>query len=455
MTPSLARALAEFTATTRYEALPAGSIRTAKVGLVDCIGVMIAGSNEAPVRILRDTLCQGDGVAEAAILFSEARCSAPNAAWVNGAAAHVLDYDDFARGHPSAVLVPAILAEADAVGSQGKDVLAAYVVGYEVWMDLVTREPASYQMRGLHPTPLFGAIAAAAACASLRALDPDRATHALGLAAAQASGLTASYGTMAKCMQVGRAAAAGVLSARMAANGLTADARALDHERGFLRAMSPRLEVDLETPAAVGQRWRSVEAGLSVKRYPVCYCAHRVIDGALALAERHGVQVDRVSAIEAELSDVHAEILQHHRPVTALEAKFSAEFAVSAALVAGNVGLAELRDEFVRSPEVQGLMPRVSIATNRDYDPALPGFARSDAVRIRLDDGSCLDSGPVERALGSAERPLHASDLHRKFLDCVQAGNPALDGPRLLEMLEAIERVSSVGQLHHARPENP
>ena len=139
---------------------------------------------------------------------------APAAAWINSTAGHVLDYDDVAFGHPSVVIVPAILAEAEALAASGADIVTAYIAGYETWMELVTRERDNYQMKGWHPTPLIGAVAAAAACANLRRLNATAATSALGLAAAQASGITASYGTMAKAMQVGKAAHTGVMSAR-------------------------------------------------------------------------------------------------------------------------------------------------------------------------------------------------------------------------------------------------
>ncbi len=123
------------------------------------------------------------------------------------------------------------VAEAEALDASGADLLTAYAAGFEIWMGLITRERDNYQMKGWHPTPLIGALAAAAACANLRRLDAPAATSALELAAAQASGITASYGTPAKAMQVGKAASTGLLSARMAADGMRTALDALDHER--------------------------------------------------------------------------------------------------------------------------------------------------------------------------------------------------------------------------------
>lgn len=387
MTQALAQEVGTFAAALRFGELPPDALRTAKTGLIDCIAVIVAGSKELPVQALRKTLAAMGGVAESTLYFSNERMPAPAAAWINGAAGHVLDYDDVARGHPSVVIVPAILAEGEALDASGADVLTAYVAGYETWMEIVSREPDNYQMQGWHPTPLIGALAAAAACANLRRLDAAASTSAIGLAAAQASGITASYATMAKAMQVGKAAHAGVLSARLAAHGMTASPDALDHERGFLRAISPAGNVDVQTAPRLGRRWHIVEQGLSIKRYPMCYCAHRAIDATLDLVARRPLKAEQIGKIEVALGKIQATTLKNHQPATGLDAIFSAEFAVAAALLAGNVGLREVSDDFVRRAEVQDLMRRVEVVTNEDYDPDAPGLSRYDQVRIFLRGG--------------------------------------------------------------------
>jgi 2-methylcitrate dehydratase PrpD len=447
---TLAQTLGEFVAQLRYDALPSEAIDTAKIGFVDCIAVIIAGAREVPVQLLRQTLADDGGAEQATLYFSDEKMPAPNAAWINAAAGHILDYDDFARGHPSVVIVPALLAEAEHIGASGSDILTAYVAGYETWMNLVVREPNNYQMKGWHPTPLIGSLAAAAACANLRKLDAGAAASALGLAAAQTCGITASYGTMAKSLQVGKAAHTGVLSARLAARGVTCAADVLDGEKGFLRAVSPLGNVDLAAPSGLGQRWQIIETGLSIKRYPVCYCAHRIIDGAIDLRTAHNLDPCDVEKIDVTISDVHHTILKNHRPQKDMEARFSAEFGVAASLIAGRVGFMELADDFVQRPDVQALMARTVIHTNQDYDPEFSGFAMADSVRISMRDGTRLDSGPVRYPLGHAKRPLNSSDLEKKFLDCLATGNPALDARTLLRQLLALENITSIRELYEA-----
>jgi len=165
MAVALTRDLGHFVASLRYRDIPQEALATIRTGFADCVGVMLAGALQPAPRILQETLVP---VGNEAILWSGAgRASAMDAAWINGTAAHALDFDDVAlRGHPSVVLVPAILAEAEAVGASGQDMMRAYAAGYETWAELVRRDPDHQHKKGWHPTGVFGAVAAAAACAA-------------------------------------------------------------------------------------------------------------------------------------------------------------------------------------------------------------------------------------------------------------------------------------------------
>lgn len=237
----LTAALGDFVANLRYEDIPATAVAIAKQGIADCVGVMLAGSAEPAVAAVRRGFAPDTAGGGSSICFGPERAPAHVAAWVNGTAAHVLDYDDVALkgSHPSAVLVPAILAEAEAVGASGRDMLRAYAAGFETWGELISRDRGNYQRKGWHPTGVFGAVGAAAACAALRGATAQEAAHALGIAASQASGVMANLGFMTKPMHAGKAAACGLLAARFAAAGLTAAPNAIEHEQGYLGALSP------------------------------------------------------------------------------------------------------------------------------------------------------------------------------------------------------------------------
>jgi 2-methylcitrate dehydratase PrpD len=153
----LTKSLGQFVADLSPNRLPEEAARIARMGFIDTIGTMIAGRNEDSVRIMTETLAPGDG--PATLTFGGRHAPAPEAAWINGTAAHALDYDDVAlRGHPSTVLVPAILAEAEHLGSSGADMITAYVAGYETWAELFRRDSGLLHQKGWHPTGLYGAV---------------------------------------------------------------------------------------------------------------------------------------------------------------------------------------------------------------------------------------------------------------------------------------------------------
>jgi 2-methylcitrate dehydratase PrpD len=274
-------------------------------------------------------------------------------------------YDDVAlAGHPSAVLVPAILAEGWSLDSSGSDAPAAYVAGYEVWAQIAALEPGHFYERGFHPIAVMGALATAAACARLRKLDSEKTAHAIAIAASLASGLVANFGTMTKSLHVGRAAQAGVIAARLADQGFTASLDVLEHQTGFLRAHSPSGTPDIENGTIdIGKNWRLAEFGIIVKRYPTCYATHRSTDAMLGLVSQHKLEPDDVREIRVHTGVTQKLMLRNSNPQTGLEAKFSMEFAMASALIAGRVSLSELTDEI--SPSACASWSISTIATPR------------------------------------------------------------------------------------------
>ena len=447
----LTEQLARFVARPGLDRIPEEAIRIVRAGFIDTIATMLAGRDEPVARLVREHVrAKRSTLTEARLLLGDERAGAVEAALVNGVAAHALDYDDVAlAGHPSAVLVPAVLAEAEAMRASGLAALRAYLVGYEVWAELIGREADAHHSKGWHPTGVFGTVAAAAAAANLRGLDAQRAQHALAIAASLASGLTANFGTMTKPFHAGRAAANGIEAVRLARAGMTAAPDAFEHDGGFLLALSPHGNVDRTRPAAaLGVQLAILDLGLSIKQYPMCYATHRVIDGVLNLAREHAVKPAEVERVDATIGTTQAGMLRNHAPTTGLEAKFSLEFAVAAALTAGRVGLAELTDTFVNQPEVRETMAKLVIATTGSRCPLEPAFALNDRVVLRLKDGRILDSGDIRFARGNAKLPLREDELRAKFIDC--AGGAAPQAGALFDRLTRLQSLASIAELVEA-----
>lgn len=444
----LTRDLAAFVTALRLDDVPRDALATAKTGFIDCLAVMIAGQREGVSDLVDRAMTSADHPEQASLVPSGARRNVADAALVNGVSAHVLDYDDVTfDGHPSAVLVPAILAQAEASGRGGAEMLAAYVAGYEVWAELLVREPTPLHDKGWHPTAMRGTVAAAAACARLRGLDTAQTTTALAISASMAGGLVANFGSLTKSFQVGRAAQSGVLAARLAQAGLSASADALEHPSGFLAATSPDSRPDRERPFdAAAKEWHLARQGLNIKRYPICYATHRAIDATLDLANAHDLHAKDVQSVRVFTGAKQMVMLRNERPRTGFEAKFSMPFAMASAIVARKVGLQQLTDAFVLSPEVQTLLPRVSYELTED---TLDGsaFAPEESVQIVTASGRTLTSERVKFAKGSHKRPLSGSELREKFDDCLgEAFEPAAKAA-VFERLSNLERLGSASDL--------
>ena len=456
--PSLTQELAELAAGMTLEAIPEEARRIVKTGFADCSAVMIAGAKEPAVGIVARELGgapiggnRANGGAESASLLpTGGKREAQNAALVNGVAAHVLDYDDVALdGHPSAALVPAVLAQAEASGSTGAEMVAAYVAGYEVWAELLARTPGPMHTKGWHPTAVLGTVAAAAACGRLRRLDAERMAHALALAGSMAAGLVANFGTMTKSFHAGRAAQSGLTAARLAAAGFTASPDAFEHQAGFVTAFGKKEKPEAIRPLDRKRAWQILQQGLNVKRYPLCYATHRAIDAALDLIESHQVRPDDIEKINVATGRTQMLMLRNHRPRTGLEAKFSMEFAMASAAIARRVGLGELTDGFVLKPEVQTMLPKIDtgIIAGPGADDT---FAPYDEVSIKLKTGRAIESGKIEFALGSHRKPMSADQLQAKFEECVSSF-PAAARAKAFDGFMALEKVASVQALGLAR----
>ncbi len=439
---TLTRSLGQFVADLSPNRLPEEAARVARMGFIDTIGTMIAGRHEDSVRIITDTLAPGDG--PSSLTFGSRHAPAPEAAWINGIAAHALDYDDVAlRGHPSTVLVPAILAEAEHLGSSGADMIVAYVAGYETWAELFRRDTGLLHQKGWHPTGLYGAVGAAAACAKLRKLDAEKSAIAIALGASQSAGLMSNFGTMTKPFHAGKAAHAGIMAARLAEAGFTANTDALEHPQGFLHAISPTGTEDRASESKAGVEWAILTQGLGIKKYPTCYCTHRAIDCMLDLVNTSPIKADDVEKITVNISDYFSTVLRNHEPDTGLAAKFSIEFCMASGIIAQRVGLRELTDDFVQRPDIQALMRKVEIVTKSVYDPELPGAATHDQVTVTMANGRTIAGEPVARATGHPARPLTDQQLYDKFADCLDAGNSPIPADVLFKRLSTLQSISA------------
>ena len=315
----LTRALAEQARTLSYADLPDDVRTLARQCVLDYVACTLAGAKEELTDILLAEAQEQGGAPIATVIGHAARLPVLSAALVNGAASHALDFDDVnlaMTGHPSVVLLSALLALAEERGSSGQDVLTAFVAGYELQCRLgLLLAPGHYNTLGFHATGTLGSFGAAAACAHLLGLDAEKFATALGIAGTQAAGLKSMFGTMCKPLHAGKAAYHGLLAARLAQRGFTARADVIECAQGFAGTHSP----DFNPADALAEPPGGFHILNNLFKYhAACYMTHAPIEAARKLREQHGLTPDSIAPHPPHVGRDVRPHLQHrcpaHRP---------------------------------------------------------------------------------------------------------------------------------------------
>ena len=435
---------------TRYEDLPLRAIDKAKECILDCLGVTVAGSAEpvqAPLGHYLD--CVG-GPSDATIMGLGRKTSITNAALVNGVFGHVLDYDDTNQifiGHGSVVVVPAIFALAEKLGSSGKDILTAYMLGTEVQWKLgeALVDCGDHYARGWHSTSTVGAFGATAAAAKLLKLDAEQAAHAFGITASEAAGFQEQFGTHCKPFHAGRANEIGVRAALLAQGGFTSARSAFEGKVGWLKLVAEKF--DLSKIDRFGEPWGILEEtfarGMNLKAHPVCASALGAVEGMQSLMREHRFTAEDVEHIECGVRPHSLNILMYHEPQTGLQAKFSAEYWPAITLLRGRLGLPEITDDVVARQEVQALVRKVKVYP----DPSITVSTARVNIKVTLKDGRTLSEAYFP-AKGAPDNPLTRAELTEKFNECAEWGGLAgTQSARALELLLALEGVDRIDEL--------
>jgi 2-methylcitrate dehydratase PrpD len=436
--------IAEFIAKSRWEECPAPAVEAARRAILDCLGVMLAGSIDPPARIIQAVAEAEGGAPLATVVGTGRRTGAVWAALANGTAAHALDFDDtnFAMlGHPSAPVLAAALAAGELALADGRAVVHAFLLGFEVETTLAeAMNPAHYE-HGWHATCTLGTIGAAAAAARLLGLDPDQTQMALAVAASQASGLKENFGTMTKPFHAGHAARSGVLAALLAREGFTASHQAIEGPQGYLQVLGAG-DLRMDRLGTLGAPWKILTTGVAVKPYPSCACTHSIIDSALEMYRVHGVRADQVAEVTVGVTPQVPRILIHSSPSTGLEGKFSGEYAAAAALATGRVGISTFTDEQVQEPAVRALMGRVRLVV----DPSIPSEREQTMwtrMRVRLTDSREVEIAP-RPVPGHPAHPMTMDALREKFTECAAL---VLPDDRVESVRQMVERLDECPDL--------
>jgi 2-methylcitrate dehydratase PrpD len=435
--------IARFTNDLKYEGIPSKAIETAKVAVRDCLGVALAGSREEDAKICAGIARQESAKEETGVIGQGFRTSALNAALANGTAAHALDFDHSftIMGQPTAPIIPAIFAFGEALGAGGRRVLEAYVVGYEVTGKLAhaLRDSAH---DGWHAPSTIGSFGAAAACSKLLDLEAAKVEMALGIAASMASGVVANFGTMTKPLHVGLGARNGVLAAKLAAGGYTANGKAIESGFGFFKVLHEGAPVHEQPIEELGRSFALLSDGLRIKPYPCGGLTHQVIDTVLDFRAKHGLTADMIDSVDVDVVRHTFERIVFRVPQNGIQGKFCMPYLVARAVIDGKVGLHIFTDNAVKDQNVLKLAERVRMNLDENLKKT-DAAGRPCRVTIRLKNGQTLVR-EAQHAKGGPEFPMSEEELRGKFFDCA---NEALSREAAERALGYIEKLEALGDI--------
>jgi len=418
--PPVTDTLARFVAETDYSTISDKTLANAKIHILDTFGAALAGVSTDTASIAFQ-YCQKMGHSEEASIWgTRLKSSAPMAAFANGLLGHAIDFDDWDAfihaGHPTCMVTGAALSLGEVIGSSGRDLLKAYVLGIEVLTKMATATP-NVQDRGFHSTPVWGSIGATIACASLARLEPDKIKAALGIAASAAGGIHRQQGSMVKPFHAANAARNGVEAVLLAQQGFTADAAIIEAPRGFCDTFFGPNTCDYEKMIAnLSTPYFLESPGLGLKLHPCSAPQFLAADAALQLKREHKINFADVATIEVSIPPLRYQRHYHPEVKTGLRGKFAINYVIALAFLDGKLEIETFTDAKANQPQVQEALSRVKVI----MDESIPEPGPYCPVSVELKSGTRF-THTATIPKGHPENPLTEEEVLNKFHSNVKA----------------------------------
>lgn len=444
---------ARFLTQVSYSQLPADVIDNAKRAVIDYLGVALAGCDQAVANNLRQWAIQRSVGGFASVIGYDIRLDIENAALVNAAAGHALDFDDTSWttiGHPSTVIIPALLALAEAQKVTGQQLLTAYIAGVEVAHKIADLMMPETSENGWHTTGIFYVLGTAAATCQLLNLNEETSTQALALALSRSSGIRSNFGTQAKPYHAGMAAKAGLEAVSLVQSGITSSPMALEGIDGFIQCYASDALAQkarrMVKPVLFGTGWDISTKGYAFKKYPNCSGNHPACDLIITLMKNNNINWQQIESIHCGVSLLGPKELVCHKPQTPVEARFSLEYSIACALIYGQITLDEFTQDKIRDDRIQTLMGCITMSV--DDELAKLGFIGTAPVKmtIIMKNGDTIVA-ENDLAKGNPEKPFSDEEFSQKFKKCTQSKMSISDANALLALLFKLENVKSIDSI--------
>jgi 2-methylcitrate dehydratase PrpD len=453
MSPSITTEVVDFIL--KKDAPPTAIKKKAVDHVIDGIAVMLAGSRTECVKTLGTFIREKGSTPSSTLIGFNHKSHPADAALVNGTSGHADDYDDTQLSsspdriyglltHPTVPVIAAALAIGETLDCSGRELLEAFIAGFEVECKLAEAIKPEHYTRGFHTTGTIGAFGAAAASSRLLGLEEDEVRYALGMTASMSSGIRVNFGTMTKPLHAGMAASNGVVACTLAKKGYTADREALDGRWGFMNVLGQGADPE-KLVGKLGKPYTLLDPGASIKMYPCGSLGQPSMDTLLEIVVEENLTPEDVQEIRLRAGPNILEPLRYTSPVNGLQAKFSLQFGLASILAKRRAGLREYTTEVVNSQDVRKVMAKVK--TLLDPEVARMGTEKMRSiVEVELHGGRVIRR-VADTARGTPEKPLTKGELDAKFQECASF---VLENDKLeeaLEMIRLLEDLPSIQQL--------
>lgn len=443
---SASQVLAEFAESLKFEDIPPTVIDQVRLHLLDALGIGLAASGLQYAVSILETIRSWGGHPESTVMRYGDKLPMHSVGLANASFVHGLDFDDThaeSITHVSACVVPAAMTVGEALKSNGRDVLTAMVLGYEVMARIGLTAPGGFHHHGFHPTPICGTFAAGVIAAKLMGLTAEKIKNALGICGSQASGIQAFLddGSWTKRLHAGWAVHSGIIAAQMAEKKFFGPKSVLEGRYGLF---ATHLGKDNFDPSRLtkdlGKKWETLQ--ISFKPYPVCHFSHACMNAARTLQQKYNLQTEDIDRIEALVPETIVPIVceplaEKQKPETTYGAQFSLPFCIGTILVKKQALLEDFEETELHNQEILHIAAKVNYRIE-----AWPHFPKyfSGGVRIRLKDGRIVEQRQ-EINYGHPENPLQFVDAKKKFFD---NGSGVLPEHRLDEIIESISGIEDM-----------
>ena len=431
------KTLSQSVASSRYDDFDDSVVEAAKIAILDGVANMLAGSTQELASIVGRYVQDMSGSTQSSVVGWGFKTNAPSAAFANGVFGHCLDFEiqGYPPTHGTSSCLPAALALGEERHTNGKAIIEAYVMGWEI-QGRLRAASAAFSNPAYHPPGLVGPLGGAVAGAKVLGLDAWHIQMAMGIAASRTGGLTANTGTMVKSTHTGNAARMGAEAAILAAAGYTSSDSILEAPNGYSDALfDGNMDWEILTNG-LGVSYRLVDPGFDIKRFPAQVHMQNPIEAVLNLLESHNLRADDVENLT-----VHTGGRGHSGslPASGLDGKFSIEYCAAAALLDGKVGIETFTDDRRFSPDMEETLGKIQVE---------PGNQDSADVKVTalLKDGRSAEA-ECRGFRGSARNPMSREERMDKVIDCVGRVLTDQDADRLVSLIEDLENVADISEI--------